>query len=205
MLLLFSGIVMAGTSRYQARVVGVTDGDSITVLSDGKQEKIRLAEIDAPEKGQPYSSKAKQALSELVFGKTVTIQAVSVDRYGRTVARIYVEGLDVNAAMVARGAAWVYTAYSEDPLFPQLQATAKAESNGLWGLSEYQQIPPWEWRRGRRESLPTDTSLESYSCDTKRYCREMTSCDEARWYMEECGLTRLDGDSDGIPCENLCS
>lgn len=202
--LFFCVLAEASTGRYQARVVGVTDGDSITILSASRQEKIRLAEIDAPERGQPYGSKAKQTLSNLVFGETVTIRPVTIDRYGRTVARIFLDELDVNAAMVEQGAAWVYTAYSKDPLLPQLQAAAKAEKRGVWGLSEYQQIPPWEWRRGRRASLPTDTDLEPYNCDTKRYCREMTSCDEAHWYMKECGLTRLDGDEDGIPCETLC-
>ena len=198
----FSGNV---DERYSARTVGVTDGDSITILIAGnRQLKIRLAEIDAPERDQPFGTKSKQALSDLVFGETISVQPITIDRYGRTVARLYFEGLDVNAAMIEQGAAWVYTAYSDDPLFPQLQAAAKAEGRGLWGLSEYEQIPPWEWRRGRRASVPTDTGLEKYNCATKTYCREMTSCDEARWYLKECGLTRLDGDGDGIPCERMC-
>ena len=203
--LFFLSLSVYADEIYSARTVGVTDGDSITILIAGnRQLKIRLAEIDAPERDQPFGTKSKQALSDLVFGETISVQPITIDRYGRTVARLYFEGLDVNAAMIEQGAAWVYTAYSDDPLFPQLQAAAKAEGRGLWGLSEYEQIPPWEWRRGRRASVPTDTGLEKYNCATKTYCREMTSCDEARWYLKECGLTRLDGDGDGIPCERMC-
>jgi hypothetical protein len=98
----------------------------------------------------------------------------------------------------------VYTAYAEDPLLPQIEAAAKANKKGLWGLAEYEQIPPWEWRRGRRASAATDPGAGRYSCDTRQYCSEMTSCDEARWHLQECGLTRLDSDGDGVPCESLC-
>ena len=199
-----TAILFAQQNNSTGKVVGITDGDTIKVLINNREEKIRLAEIDAPEKGQPYGSKAKQVLSDLAFSKTVTVRVITTDRYGRTVARVYVDDLDVNAAMVEEGAAWVYTAYSTDSLFPQLQALAQAEKRGLWGLSEYEQVPPWEWRRGRRSSVPTDTGLEKYNCDTKTYCREMTSCDEARWYLNECGLDFLDSDGDGIACESLC-
>ena len=119
LLMVSSGLCAEET--VSARVIGITDGDSITILKAGnRQEKIRLAEIDAPERAQPYGTKSKQALSDLVFDKKVTIQPVTIDRYGRTVARIYVDNLDVNAAMIEQGAAWVYTAYSDDPLFPEL-------------------------------------------------------------------------------------
>jgi endonuclease YncB( thermonuclease family) len=195
----------AFADSYTARVVGVSDGDSITVLlPKNKQQQIRLAEIDAPEKGQPFAERSKQALSGLVFGKTVKVVPVTTDRYGRTVAHIYVDALNVNAALIEQGAAWVYTAYSDSPLLPQLQATARAGKQGLWGLAEYEQIPPWEWRRGRRTSRVTDPGVGRYSCDARQYCNEMTSCDEARWHLQECGLTTLDGDGDGVPCERLC-
>ena len=195
----------AFADSYTARVVGVSDGDSITILlQSNTQQKIRLAEIDAPEKGQPFGERSKQALSGLVFGKTVKIVPVTTDRYGRTVAHISVEALDVNAALIEQGAAWVYTAYSDSPLLPQLQATARANKQGLWGLAEYEQIPPWEWRRGRRTARTTDPGAARYSCDARQYCSEMTSCDEARWHLQECGLTTLDGDGDGLPCERLC-
>ena len=106
--------------EYMGRVVGVSDGDTITILDAGKRQiKVRLAEIDAPEFRQPYGSRAKQELSRLVFGKTVTVKAQDTDRYGRTVGRVYADGSDVNAGMVRRGAAWVYRQYAKDqkPLY----------------------------------------------------------------------------------------
>ena len=110
--LFFLSLSVYADEIYSARTVGVTDGDSITILIAGnRQLKIRLAEIDAPERDQPFGTKSKQALSDLVFGETISVQPITIDRYGRTVARLYFEGLDVNAAMIEQGAAWVYTAY----------------------------------------------------------------------------------------------
>lgn len=92
---------------FRARVVGVTDGDTLTVLDEGNQQHtIRLAEIDAPERGQPWGARAKQTLSSLVFGKAVSLQQTDTDRYDRIVARVFADGEDVNRAMVGQGAAW---------------------------------------------------------------------------------------------------
>jgi micrococcal nuclease len=89
--------------EFVGKVVGVTDGDTITVLVERRAIKVRLAEIDTPEKGQPYGSHAKQALSGLVFGKVATVREQTRDRYGRTVGRVYVGGRDVNAELVRAG------------------------------------------------------------------------------------------------------
>lgn len=86
--------------EHAGRVVGVSDGDTITVLVDRREVRVRLAEIDTPEHGQPYGTRAKQVLAELVFGKQVRVAEVDRDRYGRVVGRVYVDGLDVNAEMV---------------------------------------------------------------------------------------------------------
>jgi hypothetical protein len=77
---------------------------------------------------------------------------------------------------------------------------------GLWGLSEAQRVPPWNWRRDKRKARPKPESVhdQKFACSTKRKCSEMVSCAEARFYLKECGLTRLDGDGDGVPCESLC-
>ena len=117
---------------------------------DSKQYKIRLAEIDTPERNQPYGSKAKDVLSDLVFNKEVKAEAQDVDRYGRYVARIYVGELDVSREMVRLGAAWVYRQYLRDKSLLEVEAEAKAAKRGLWSLQEAQNIPPWEWRRGSR-------------------------------------------------------
>jgi endonuclease YncB( thermonuclease family) len=184
----------------QGKVVGITDGDTLTILMDSKQYKIRLAEIDTPERNQPYGSKAKDVLSDLVFNKEVKAEVQDVDRYGRYVARIYVGELDVSREMVRLGAAWVYRQYLRDKSLLDVEAEAKVAKRGLWSLPEAQKIPPWEWRRGARQS-----NIEMpEGCEAKRYCREMTSCQEAQHYLNQCGISSLDGDRDGLACEALC-
>ena len=198
------------------KVVAVHDGDTMTLLvSDGasyKQVKVRLAEIDAPELRQSYGDKAKQALSDLAYYQQARVVVQDTDRYGRTVGRVYVDSLDINAALVKRGAAWVYRQYSRDPGLLVLEQQAKAAKRGLWALPPAQQIPPWDWRHGGSAKAPTApasnapaaTASGGFSCAGKRRCREMTSCEEARFYLARCGLTTIDGDRDGQPCEALC-
>lgn len=130
------------------KVVGVHDGDTLTMLDDSKtQIKIRLAEIDAPESRQPYGSRAKQELSELAFGRSAAVQVQDIDRYGRTVGRITVDGVDVNAEMVRRGAAWVYRKYAKDQSLFTIEEQARDAKAGLWALPEADRMPPWEWRK----------------------------------------------------------
>lgn len=137
--------------EYNGRVVGITDGDTLTLLVEGnRQVKIRLGEIDTPESGQPYGKRAKQELSELAFNKTARVKVQDIDRYGRTVGRVFVDGLDVNAEMVKRGAAWVYRKYAKDAGLFKLEEQAKREKRGLWSLPESERVPPWEWRDAKR-------------------------------------------------------
>ena len=141
-------------SDLTGKVVGITDGDTFTLLTaDKKQVKIRLAEIDAPESGQPYGNKSKQALSGLIFGKDVRVVVQTTDRYGRTVGRPYVGSLDISAEMIRMGAAWVYRDYLRDKGLLTLESDAKTNKRGVWGLSEAQNVPPWEWRRGLNNSV----------------------------------------------------
>ncbi|SFM82049.1 thermonuclease family protein [Nitrosomonas communis] len=111
---------------------------------------MRLAEIDTPESAQPYGSRAKQELSRLVFGKTVSVKVHDTDRYGRKVGRVYTDDTDVNAEMVRLGAAWVYRKYASDQRLYTLEKRARQNRAGLWNLPEAQQVPPWEWRKARR-------------------------------------------------------
>ena len=146
--LLFLLFSASHAAELTGRVVGIADGDTFTLLTADKQQvKIRLAEIDAPESGQPYGNKSRQALSSLVFEKDVRVVVQTTDRYGRTVGRPYVGNLDVCAEMVRIGAAWAYREYLRDKTLLTLESDAKAEKRGLWGLSEAQNMPPWEWRR----------------------------------------------------------
>ena len=197
------------------RVVTVADGDTLTLLTaDKRQVRVRLAEIDAPEKAQAYGQRAKQALSAMVFGRDVRIAVQTTDRYGRTVGRVYVGDVDVNAALVRAGMAWAYRQYLRDRSLVQLEAQARADKVGLW--ADASPTPPGEYRRSKRRGRggakatepqqPRDSGSErTVTCGSKRYCREMSSCDEARAYLEKCGVRTLDGDRDGVPCEALCA
>ena len=150
-LLYLALLPLSATAEEQiGRVVGIADGDTLTILDDRKQQiKVRLAEIDTPESAQPYGTRAKQELSRLVHGKTVIVKIQDIDRYGRMVGRVYVGELDVNAEMVKLGAAWVYRKYASDQSLYALEKQAKQKRAGIWNLPEAEQIPPWEWRKAR--------------------------------------------------------
>ena len=129
-----------------ARVVSVHDGDTLTVLVDRKQVKVRLTDIDAPELGQPFGKNSRQSLAELCFGKTASLDVRGQDRYKRTIARVTCDGLDANAEQVRRGYAWTYTRYApKGSLLYAAQDEARAAGRGLW--SDPASVPPWEWRR----------------------------------------------------------
>lgn len=134
-------------------MVSVHDGDTLTVLIEQRQVRVRLTEIDAPELRQPFGTRSKQSLSELCFGKIAELDIRSRDRYGRTLAQVTCAGKDANAEQVRRGYAWTYTRYArrDSPLYG-LQLEAQAARRGLW--DDPGPIPPWAWRRhGRRSSI----------------------------------------------------
>jgi len=168
----------------RGKVVGITDGDTLTVLVDRQSVKVRLAEIDTPERGQPWANRTKRALSVKVFGQVVDVQVVDTDRYGRTVAKIYLDRRDINREMVREGHVWVYRKYLRDPALLEDERQARKAELGLWALPEAQRIPPWEWRHGgaTRSLLPqapTEAPGSAFACGSRRYCRDMTSCEEA--------------------------
>lgn len=184
------------------------DGDSFSVQRSptAPREEIRIFGIDAPERNQPWSGRSRKALSERVYGKVVRIEPTGRDRYDRIVARVYADGVSVGDAQLREGHAWVYRKYDDSEAPLALEAEARAARRGLWSLPE-PPVPPWEWRSGTHEpgaALPAVPEAAGFVCGRKRYCREMRSCAEARFYLAECGLRRLDGDGDGVPCETLC-
>ena len=137
-------------------MVGVADGDTITVLDGTKtQHKIRLAGIDAPEKAQPFGQRSKQSLSDLVFDKTVVVETDKRDRYGREVGQVLSEGVDVNLTQVQRGFAWHYKAYAREQSPSDRQTYAVAEDDaraarrGLW--ADDGPTAPWDYRKAKRE------------------------------------------------------
>jgi endonuclease YncB( thermonuclease family) len=143
---------VAQAEAFLGTVVGIADGDTLTVLTNEKQEvKVRLAEIDAPERHQPYGARAKQSLSELCFGKQAEVLPRVKDRYKRTVARIKCSGVDANTEQVKRGMAWVYRRYARDHNLYVMQHDAKAAKRGLW--SDSSPVPPWEFRKQRQRHV----------------------------------------------------
>lgn len=143
------------TEQLLCTVVGITDGDTITALCAGNEQvKVRLAEIDAPERGQQFGTRARQSLSDLCFDKQARIATQGRDRYGRTIGRIYCftpganTEIDASAEQVRRGMAWVYDSYVTDHSLYQLQDDARGHHRGLWADSAPK--PPWEWRKARR-------------------------------------------------------
>ncbi|MBB5693591.1 thermonuclease family protein [Muricoccus pecuniae] len=141
----------AGSTALRGEVVAIHDGDTLTLLTPGNvQRRIRLAEIDAPESRQPFGTRARQALADLTFRRAARVDVVDVDRYGRTVGVVWVDGRNANAELVERGAAWVYRQYSQDPSMVVREESARRAKRGLWALPEAERVPPWEWRRQRR-------------------------------------------------------
>ena len=188
--------------HFSGEVTQVVDGDTLKV--DGKIS-VRLAEIDAPERDQPFGSEATRALAQLTAKRSARFEVVDVDRYGRYVAHVYVGDVLVNREMVRGGFAWAYTRYVRDLDVIDLEREARRQRLGLWALPETDREPPWIWRQSHRGARsPTIPSTFERVCGEKTKCAEMRSCAEARFHFEECGLARLDGDKDGTPCESLC-
>lgn len=137
-------------NEVSGKVVAVQDGDTVTILTDeNKSIKVRLSQIDAPEKNQPFGQKSKQILSDMIYLKEVSLIEDDVDRYGRVVGSLYLNDQDINAQMVQIGAAWVYPQYVYDHNLYNLQDEARLEKRGLWALPKKDQIPPWKWRKSR--------------------------------------------------------
>lgn len=188
------------------KVIKIADGDTLTVRVKNKKFKIRLAEIDTPEKIQPYGSSSRTALVNKVMGKLIQVRITTTDRYKRYIGHIYLNDRHINAEMVKEGHAWVYRRYSNDESLRLLEKQARLAKRGLWALPVDQRQAPWEWRKDRRKNKTISKTNITAKCDSsKRYCKHMTSCKEAMFYLQKCGRTRMDGDNDGVPCEStLC-
>ena len=144
-LLAFSGIGRAG--EIFGKVVGVSDGDTITVLVGKTQVKIRLNGIDCPEGGQAFGAAAKKFTGDVVFGKAVKVKTFGTDRYGRTIGEVLLpDGTNLNQELVAAGLAWWFQKYApNDKVLQSLEKKARSEKKGLW--ADPKAIAPWEFRR----------------------------------------------------------
>lgn len=226
-----------GLSKYQAdpgrefsaRVIVVLDGDTVLIRRSGGLVKIRLAGIDAPEKDQAFGADSRNSLSDMVKDKRVSVASQAVDKYGRMVAKLSVDGLDVNAEQVRRGMAWAavgwrqnrpapvppagaYSSHHSNQALIVLQDEARHAARGLWAQND--PMPPWRWRKLHPATQPgavvvpaspATTLGAGTGCGKKRRCSEMISCEEATHYFLECGVKSLDGNGDGMPCESLCA
>ena len=151
-LLTFSVCTASASKILQGQVVSVADGDTITVLDAEKtQHKIRLQGIDAPEKAQAFGAKSKQALYEMVHGKTVQVSFEKSDKYGRILGKVLLDGQDICHQQIKAGLAWHYKKYqNQQPLvdrdaYSASETAAKSEKLGLW--SDPRPVAPWDFRK----------------------------------------------------------
>jgi len=155
-------VVASGYPVLRGTVVGVVDGDTADIRLESGMIRIRFHAIDAPEAGQPHGKAAKAALSQLIFGKAVEVEPFEQDRYDRLVARVWLDGQDINAAMVKSGNAWAYRRYADDPAYCAYEQAARDLGRGLWRLPPADRVAPWEWRqRKSRAGRFTDYSQET--------------------------------------------
>lgn len=147
-LLLFLCSCNSETELLTGTVINVADGDTFTMLVNNEKIKIRLYGIDCPERKQDFYSVAKTFLTDLVKGETVSIEEIDTDRYGRVVGIVTVDGVNVNEALLQAGLAWHYKTYDDNPAWAQLEQQARQAKKGLWSIPN--PIPPWEWRRNKR-------------------------------------------------------
>lgn len=138
-----------------ASVIRVRDGDSVLVRAGGRDVEVRLADVDAPERGQPHADQARKALIDLLQRRDVTVEVLDTDTYRRKVARVrrLPDGLDINAEVVRAGNAWVFRRYVRDQSLFMLEQSARERHAGLWALPEEQRMPPWLYRERARRQL----------------------------------------------------
>lgn len=138
------------------RVVGIADGDTLTLLDATKtQHKVRLSGIDSPEKGQPFGQVCKKSLSDLAYDRAATVESTKLDRYGRVIGKVLVDGQDVNLEQLYRGCGWHYKKYQNEQslddrlAYNSAEETARNRKIGLW--TDDAPVPPWDWRAERRK------------------------------------------------------
>lgn len=202
--LLFSPLVAAAERQLTCKVVGISDGDTLTCLHERRPLKVRLQYIDAPESAQPFGNRAKQALSTLAFKKTVRLHVTGYDRYQRLLAVVYVGSQNLNLTLVEQGMAWAYR--QTLPEYAQAQATAQRQQRGLWRDSH--PINPADWRATPRTATPTPSTrapqiINGINCQIRQSCEQIKDYSTAQRYFQQCGWKELDGNHDGIPCNKL--
>lgn len=214
-------------------VTRVIDGDTLVFQPEGKPPvEVRLRDIDAPESCQPWGAEAKKALEEMALGKQAVLSASGRDAYGRTLGLVTIDEQSLSRLLVEDGHAWsVRYKWDNGPLVKQ-ERQAKALSRGLH--SQAGALPPKEFRRVKgacpppgagtaaattgaaaasilapaaQSTTPSRTvAAAAFRCDGRTRCSQLTSCAEAQFFLAHCPGVKIDGDGDGIPCEDhLCA
>lgn len=206
----------ASSQVFAAKVIAVLDGDTLLVTRGGKPLRLRMAGIDAPEKAQPYGTASQKSLADMVMGKQVQVESRAVDDYGRIVAVVSIDGLDVCREQVRRGLAWEYSRFHSNRPLMALQREAQLARRGLWAGEDIVEPSLWRKQHASAPSVASPVVKPNVSASTvekaadgiecgKVRCSAMASCAEAMRHYKRCGSWPLDGDRDGLPCERLCA
>lgn len=175
-LLLYLLVGSTYADTLSGRIVGVSDGDTVTLLDAAyRQHKIRLAGIDAPEKSQPFGQRSKEHLSNRVFGQQVTVEGSKTDRYGRLVGKVIVSGTDVNLMQLRIGMAWHYKAYEKEQTpadrhqYAETERAARHQRVGLW--RDTNPHAPWDFRHGAAfRATPATEARSTCPCGGIVWC-----------------------------------
>jgi micrococcal nuclease len=207
---------LAAAQTLQGTVTQVVDGDSLWLApaavgaaAPAAAIEVRLLGIDAPEICQPHGPEARDALRDLVLGQAVGVKGVGRDTYGRLLATVTREGLDVNRRLVADGHAWSARHKWDQGPYVKQERQAIALHRGLHATGGA--VMPREFRRthgpcqGEHVAAPSPPAATpaapAHRCDGRTRCTQMRSCDEARYFLKHCPGVQMDGDGDGVPCE----
>lgn len=186
-------------------VTDVQDGDTITFIksiNDSKRIAVkgRLYGIDAPELQQEFGTESKNELRKLILNKEVYINESSIDMYGRSIVKIFLNEVYINEELVKNGFAWSYKEYNNNnTLLNTAEIEARSKRLGLWNTSS--PIYPSHWRKLRKFG---NSIVINSNCDYTITCSKIKTCDEAMRLLNECNFYFLDGNADGIPCETVC-
>lgn len=216
--------IPASTSQTNLyTVTAVIDGDTIKVALGNEQETLRLIGIDTPETVDPrkpvqcFGKEASAKAKLLLSGKSVRLESDSTqgerDKYHRLLRYVFLEdGTSFNKLMISEGYAHEYTyntPYKYQAEFKQAQKEAEANKRGLWAADACSTTttpqPTTNVSSSGSTGATSGSSGGSFTCAGKTLCGQMTSCAEAYFYLNTCGVSRLDGDKDGVPCETICN
>jgi micrococcal nuclease len=221
-------VATAAPSQIEGQVTRVVDGDSLWLTpASGPPLEVRLVGIDAPEGCQAGGTQSRRMLEELVLRRMVSVRSEGRDDFGRTLGTVMLDGLNVNQRLVEEGQAWSYRFKWDQGPYVKQERMAQALQRGVFASADA--VMPREFRRSHgpcqtgeapgltpapaasprspatpapaAPTLPAPPPAASLRCDGRTYCSQMTSCAEATWFLRNCPGVKMDGNNDGVPCE----